>query len=190
MKKHFIYALLIILFFGCDTDEKQITQPNDIESSLLVISIPAIMLDKSFGVDELFKNTTPEDFKAMWNLDKEVHRRLVENKSIGKFTLTRKINPCCPCSTSEPTCCMCLETMSFASPTSMNASVQLVDSNGNATPLSKNTFESDGIDLFTITSDTSDGNYSLVVTMNEPSGRLNQKPFTMATELKQGNCNF
>lgn len=129
---------------SCTKTNQTADQADEQGTGRLILSIP----DWALGV--MLNNSTNsqvvlDSLKVLRNFDTELDTALLPGV-IGKYTLTKKINPCCPCAAGGTTCCNCQKSMTFASPTSMDASVTV-----DATPSIRLEAEKHGrISLFTV----------------------------------------
>lgn len=120
MKKLLLIGIVAMLILSCNNPNKLAT-PEEQSTGRLILSIPdwalGVMLNGSTNGQAVL-----DSLKVLRNFDTELDTALLPGP-IGKYTLTKKINPCCPCSAGGTSCCNCQKSMTFASPTSMNASV-------------------------------------------------------------------
>ncbi|SRR5258706_94382 len=155
-----LMVLFIALIIGCTDLGKQPKalafqlnmQPdstakfnNNPDSAILILSIPDWALGKILKDSSSLACQHPDSLKVLRLFDDALHQALVPNKTIGKYQLTRKINPCCPCGSGGSTCCQCDTQTVLASPSTMEASVKY-----NSAPLARTTTE--GLDLFVLPS--------------------------------------
>lgn len=146
MKKYVVYFNLLVIAvlcfseFGCNDNGQK---------GMLILPIP------DYAIGMVLSNTKDCDSTLLGNLkqlreyDNDLHKALhgSKNKSLQDFTITKKINPCCPCAPGMRGCCQCPMNLTLAAPTTMNVSITKDD--GSA--LAKSTL--DGVDLFTLTAD-------------------------------------
>src|SRR5688572_1771640 len=96
--------------------------PLAIDSTKTVISLAQLVLDTLIGGNTLLEETKSGNLKKLWKFDEELY--LASSRS-QKFIVTREINPCCPCSTVEPSCCQCLIETELAAVSDMGATATL-----------------------------------------------------------------
>jgi len=116
-----------------------------IESIKVILSIPDWALGKYLTDEKPLPCSHLENLKALRGFDNVLYKTLLEKHPLGKYILTKKYNPCCPCSGSGSSCCRCLQSMVFASPSLMQTSVKNAK---DGSDLTKDTQQ--GMDFFTI----------------------------------------
>ena len=169
MKKiTWLYFIIgIVLITSCTNDKEK--------PSRTFISVAQILLDTIINDSKLSVELDSGTVKSLWDYDERLYKSSSKSK---KFIVSRKINPCCPCSSSEPTCCMCLIETGFASLAEMGASVKL---DGRDT---KTNSSIDGVDVFTIPEDTPNGKHTL-----EISTKI-IRPVVYSVDIKDGRMEF
>lgn len=156
----FIITAFVILIVSCTwkNDNGKNVKPggkspsianlfNPSDTAILILSIPDWALGQLLKSSPAQACQNPDSLRALRIFDDSLHHALVQNVNIGKYQLTHKINPCCPCGSGGTTCCQCdpSETV-LASPSTMHATVKY-----NSIPVTPTT--KDGVDLFTLSAE-------------------------------------
>jgi hypothetical protein len=158
------FVIAIVVMIGC-TKSKVETPPDPapgpnlltVDTPRTAISLAQLVLDTLIEGPTLLDEAKAGNLKKLWKYDENLYK--VSNSS-RKFIVTKEINPCCPCSSTEPMCCACLIDTDFAATTGtdgMNATLSL-----SGTDITPDRSVS-GVDLFSIPSDTQDGTYELII---------------------------
>jgi hypothetical protein len=152
MKKKLIFfsSICSLLIIGCNSNTGSKNQQALLAQDTtvkVILSIPdwalGVMLNNSSNANAC--QQLLDSLKKLRVFHVNLDTALLTNDSIGKYVLTRKINPCCPCVPGANYCCPCQPpSLLFASPSSMKASVS-VQSN---MLLSTKQPSKEGIDFF------------------------------------------
>lgn len=142
MKTKLIWAvaLVAILAVGCKKDQPVTrmkiggAQPG----AVLILSIPDWALGKYLTDSLLQASQNPANLKALRNFDNDMYKVLLADSNVV-YVYTKKFNPCCPCSATKSSCCLCTLNTTFAAPRAMNASVKM-----NGTNLDSQSKQTDG----------------------------------------------
>ena len=157
MKKiNWLYCIIaIVLLANCNGKKAEEPLKTDTTSqkppsfaatdTKTVISLAQLVLDTLIDSPTLMDETKSGNLKKLWKLDEQLYLASSLSK---KFIVTKEINPCCPCSSTDPQCCSCLIETDFAAVSDMGANVEL----DNTSIRSASTIP--GVDLFTIPSGT------------------------------------
>jgi len=149
-KMNWLYLVIVVaLVVSCSTDKARPPRA--------AISVAQLFIDTIFENPKI-QGMDSALLKKLWDFDEELYRSSSKSK---KFIITRKVNPCCPCSGSETTCCMCLVDTEFASMTGLNANLLLdgADMKVSDSPMT-------GVDLFAVPRGTSTGKHTLKIKTN------------------------
>jgi len=163
-KMNWLYLVIVIaLVVSCNgkkddnppvTDSPKVDQGAlVVDSTRTVISLAQLVLDTLIDGPTLLEETKSGNLKKLWGYDKQLYLASGKTK---KFIVTTEINPCCPCSTTDPMCCQCLIDTDFAAVSDMGASAKL---DNNSIQVASTI---DGVDLFTIPSGTT-GTHALKI---------------------------
>jgi hypothetical protein len=176
MKTKIIFAFLsYLLIMSCTQKDRKVpllralnTNPDTVnqfnpnkDSAILILSIPDWALGKLLTDSSQLACQHANDLHTLRGFDNALFVSLLENKKIGKHRFARKINPCCPCTSTQSSCCQCQGNMVFASPSTMQAKVT-----ADSSPITPTTTE--GVDLFVVPV----GTQSLAVTGNALSSPM------------------
>lgn len=157
-KMNWLYLIIIIaLMANCDGNKGKeqakgddSTKQNTVnlvpgDTTRTVISLAQLVLDTLIDSPTLLEETKGGNLKKLWKYDEDLY---LASSTSKKFIVTKEINPCCPCSSTDPMCCSCLIETDFAAVSDMEASVSL----DNTSIKVGSTIA--GVDLFTIPSGT------------------------------------
>lgn len=145
--KSFLLGAIVLLTLSSTTTFNNDDSKCPVPSGMLILSIPDWAL--GLTINNANQSCDIENLKVLRTFDTELHLSLLKNsKDFGDYTLTKKINPCCPCSDGGRGCCVCKSNLYFASPTSMNASVKIAVSGELLTPDPK--YNGSGVDVFQV----------------------------------------
>jgi hypothetical protein len=146
---YFLFAVCILV--GCggnggdDKYKTQLDLPQD-STAKLILSIP------DWAMDAMISDSTAscqlDSLKALKDFDYELFQSLFSGQNtIGNFELTKKFNPCCPCTPGGRNCCACGATLYLVSPTSMLVTVKV----SGGEPLTPDpNYNGTGVDIFNI----------------------------------------
>lgn len=167
MKKfNWLYLVIIIaLVVSCNkpvdekktsTDDSASQNPVNLvpaDTTRTVISLAQLVLDTLIDSPTLLEETKGGNLKKLWKYDENLY---LKSSSTKKFIVTKEINPCCPCSSTDSQCCTCLIETDFAAVSDMQARATL-----DGTDM-KTTSTISGVDLFRIPAGTA-GTHSLKI---------------------------
>jgi len=147
MKKVIFYASLCsLLAIGCTSKtEKRTPFEKNLDSVKLIVSIPDWALGVTLNSTANSSNCLPllDSLKKLRTFQVFLDTTLLK-KAKGTYVLSRKINPCCPCTTDGNDCCPCQGGIILASPSSMQVTISF--QNAAVTP----TTPIAGIDYFNV----------------------------------------
>jgi hypothetical protein len=150
--KWLYFVILIALVASCnktDQNKPETDGPTNltVDSTRTFISLAQLVLDTLIEAEgpALLEETGNGNLKKIWKYDEQLY--LESNKS-KKFIVTKEINPCCPCSSTEVGCCMCLIETEFAAVSDMQARATLDGAD------MKTTSNISGVDVFAIPKDS------------------------------------
>lgn len=157
MKKFVVYLNLLAIIALCSSE---IGCNGSGEKGKLILSVPDYAIGVVLGSTNASDSTLIANLKQLRAYDNDLQMALgaSKDKSMAYFTITKKINPCCPCAPGSRACCQCPMGMTFAAPKTMNASAKRDD----GTELAKETV--DEVDLFTL--DPSDPTTKVTISGN------------------------
>jgi hypothetical protein len=156
MKKfNWLYLVIVIaLVVSCNkpvdekktsTDDSASQNPVNLvpaDTARTVISLAQLVLDTLIDSPTLLEETKGGNLKKLWKYDEQLY---LKSSSSKKFIVTKEINPCCPCSSTDNQCCSCLIETDFAAVSDMEARASLDGTSIKVVPS-----PIAGIDLFTI----------------------------------------
>lgn len=153
---YFLFVISVVVSCNKPVDEKQTKADDSIpqkgfnivpdDTTRTVISLAQLVLDTLIDSPTLLDETRSGNLKKLWKYDEQLY---LTSSSSKKFIVTKEINPCCPCSSTDPTCCECLIDTDFAAVSDMEAKATL---DGTSIKVVPNPIA--GIDLFTIPTGT------------------------------------
>lgn len=181
---NWLYLVIVIaLAVSCNQPKQEDKPPGPglvaTGDTLTVISLAQLVLDTIFDDPKLAEELGSGTLKKLWDYDKQLYIASNDNTNATKrFIVSRKVNPCCPCSSTDPMCCMCLVETDFAAVSDMEATATLNDANMAVTSTIT------GVDLFSVPSGTADGTYDLKI-----SGK-SIREVKYSVEIQDGKMKF